>query len=205
MASNESKLARWRAHPHYSRVAAWLGTHTRICAQLQTLRAGGHFGASAKSAAQLSALESVLVPWMREELEAFELLLDAHSTLEDRKLFPFLSAAHPVEFAGAQAQFTREHAALDGSVERVAESLAALEAALARRTDVGASNEARAASARAAAQALRAEALALDVAMCAHFIGEETRCVELWLGLDDAQQAAYQAIQLRPAGPRSKL
>jgi hypothetical protein len=205
MASAESKLAQWRAHPQYSRVAAWLGTHTRIGAHLQTLRAGGHFGACATTPAQLEALESVLVPWMREELEAFELLLDAHSTLEDRKLFPFLSAVHPVEFAGAQAQFAREHATLDGSLERLAEKLAALEAALARSGISGLSDETRAASARAAAQALRAEAYALDAAMCAHLAGEEALCVELWLALDATQQAAYQAGQLTPLGPRAKL
>lgn len=197
MASDEATLAGWRAHQHYARVRSWLGTHGRILAQLEAIHAGAQSAADAASPAQLDELRARVAPGVRGALDALALQLDAHSTLEDRKLFPFLQQTFPSRFAGAVQRFAAEHRALDRAADEVEAALEALERALA-------SMRAKPSEVRACAAPLRDAAAALREAMRAHFVAEEERCVELMLGLSAEQAEAYGAFQLVPA-PRSKL
>lgn len=195
MASAEVQLARWRAHPQFDRVRSWMGTHTRILAQLHTIRASAQFAVQVADVAQLNELRARVLPSAQEALEALELQLDAHSILEDRKLFPFLDATFPSQFAGALAQFAREHKALDRLEAEVAEAMESL-------ARITAHGLIKACDVRAPAEALRAAAMSLDEAMCAHFVGEEARCVDLMLGLSAEQAESYAGFKMVP---RSKL
>ena len=94
MASVEQILTEWKAHPCYVRVAGWLATHTKLIKLCDALKIHAN---SAVDAARVGLSEpfSQAVTLSGEVLEDLELQLDAHSILEDRKLFPFLVSRCP--------------------------------------------------------------------------------------------------------------
>ncbi|KAJ1627597.1 hypothetical protein T492DRAFT_1023472 [Pavlovales sp. CCMP2436] len=193
MASAEPTLEKWRADPHYPRVGSWMDTHTRLLAYLQALRASALFASKVATAEELGALWQRVLPRLATAFDDLELLLDAHSTLEDRKLFPFLDQFGA--FGRERAQFAREHEALDGAMHRVSAGLSGLRE-LAERAG-------EAQSVAELALRLQGDFVALDESMRAHFIGEETAAVPLMLSLTDEQHRTYSTFSL--AKPASRL
>lgn len=198
MASAEHVLSRWRAHPQYDRVRAWLDSHAAFCAHIQSLRAVSLTLASATPQTPAQEVRGALSR-LRQAFEDMDLLLDAHSTLEDTKLFPFLEATFPTEFRGAREQYEQEHGALDAVVDRVRTTLDALAAHGAGDGDVIDAVASR------SARELRALVLELDSLMRRHLVAEEERTVELWLGMSAEQQRQYACYRPARAGAIGSL
>ncbi|KAG8457754.1 hypothetical protein KFE25_005767 [Diacronema lutheri] len=201
MASSEAQLVRWRAHPRYARARSWLETHGRLLALLRALCDRSDAADGAARAGDARRVREEELPALRDTLDALELQLDAHSTLEDRKLFPFLHTHFRGAFGGAREQFAREHEALDATLATLADGLAELER-------LAAPSEAATRNALCERTgAMRDTTAALERAMRAHFAAEEKQCVELMLGMSDAQNDAYAAFRMVPPPPptRSKL
>lgn len=195
MASDERQLREWRAHPNFSRIRAWLDAHGWFNAQLKdmcTVVENLRTASSAKVCAEC-------VEKLRSLLDTLELRLDAHSTFEDKNLFPMLERAFPWELSGVQSRFDAQHRALDDNLERLGEHVAALDCHSGQRPEPD----------RFTHSVLEAMRLVLELqkSMHEHFVDEEERCVHLWLSLPprESDEGSSGAGSRKAGGLRAKL
>lgn len=187
MASPPSTLAAWAAHARYRRIAGWIATHTKLLRQCDNLTTDAH---AALDAARVGLRRpfTQAVAQLGEIMETLELTLDAHSNLEDRKLFPFLEQRF-ASLRGMNRAYADEHHALDAHVEWLSDA-------------VGKLAKTEPSSRHTHVRALLARVGPFAALLRQHLLREEQQCVELWLSLTDEQEGAYDAFKPVRAPPR---